>query len=75
MAPGPVPLEAIQQVLPAVEVRHSEERSTLTLRFAEEQHSTAQINAAILPVLLEHGVGVLEIQRGSDLEQEYLDIH
>ncbi len=72
---GPLPLDAIQQALPKVEIRHSAERGTLTLFFPDEQYSAEQVNAAVLPLLLEHGVGVLEIQRGSDLEQEYLEIH
>jgi hypothetical protein len=35
-------------------------------------HSAASLNAVVVPLLLQAGVELLEIQRGSDLETEYL---
>lgn len=37
-----------------------------------ERYTTEQLNAIVLPILLAANIGILELQRGSDLESEYL---
>ena len=66
---GTFPLARLTTALPAVQWEQAEKRATAT--FAGP-HTTAELNAVVLRILLEAGVGVLEIQRGSDLESEYL---
>jgi ABC-type multidrug transport system ATPase subunit len=66
---GVFPLPALNAALPDVKWELAGNRATATF---PAQQTTEQINAAVLPVLLAAGVGVLEIQRGSDLESEYL---
>jgi ABC-2 type transport system ATP-binding protein len=66
---GNVPMDKLSTALPEVTWERLPE--SLTATFAE-RYTTEELNAAVLPVLLEAGVGILEIQRGSDLESEYL---
>jgi ABC-type multidrug transport system ATPase subunit len=66
---GAAPLEKLRAALP--EVQWEQQADTLTATFAEPR-TTEELNRLALPVLLEAGVGILEIQRGSDLESEYL---
>jgi ABC-2 type transport system ATP-binding protein len=66
---GEVPLTALAQALPAVEWEQQTGQLTATFTSA---HTAASLNAVVLPLLLAERVEVLEIQRGSDLETEYL---
>ena len=66
---GQVPLEKLSAALP--EVAWEQQPETLTATFPG-RYTTEELNRLALPVLLEAGVGILEIQRGSDLESEYL---
>ncbi len=66
---GTVPLERLRAALPGVE--WEPQPDALTATFAEP-YTTEELNRRVLPVLLAAGVGILEIQRGSDLESEYL---
>lgn len=75
MEPGPVPMEGLRSALPGVLLRQDAEQGTLTIGFSGEAFTAAVVNAAVLPVLLSAGVGVLEIRRGSGLEEEYLASH
>ena len=66
---GVAPLEQLRTALPEVVWEQSAGKLTATF---PERYTTEELNALALPVLLAAGVGVLEIQRGSDLESEYL---
>jgi ABC-type multidrug transport system ATPase subunit len=66
---GLFPLPQLSAVLPEVQWEMGEGRAVATF---PAQYTTEEMNARVLPVLLTAGVGVLEIQRGSDLESEYL---
>ena len=68
---GTVPLEKLSAALPEVVWETATDGRTLTATFPES-YSTEQLNAAALRVLLDAGVGILEIQRGTGLESEYL---
>lgn len=66
---GLFPLPELSVALPEVQWEMGEGRAVATF---PARYTTEEINASVLPVLLTAGVGVLEIQRGSDLESEYL---
>jgi ABC-type multidrug transport system ATPase subunit len=69
LAPCTPPLEALRAALPEVDWAAAQE--ALTATFAAPL-TAAELNARALPVLLQAGIPVLEIHRGSDLESEYL---
>jgi ABC-type multidrug transport system ATPase subunit len=66
---GDVPMEKLSAAVPGVVWEQKPGRLTATF---PERYTTEELNRAALPVLLGAGVGILEIQRGSDLESEYL---
>jgi ABC-2 type transport system ATP-binding protein len=66
---GAAPLETLRAALP--EVEWEQQADVLTATFPE-RYTTEELNRQVLPVLLGAGVGILEIERGSDLESEYL---
>ncbi len=67
-----VPVEVITAALPDCGVHFNASTRLLTVSQRTESGSPADINARLLPVLLEHGVPILEIRLGSNLEKEYL---
>ncbi len=71
---GTVPLEELKTLLPHCAWDEDPAGEKLTVRFNGVSYCEADINAAILPVLLRGRVGILEIRRGSDLESEYLAV-
>lgn len=73
LAPGPLPLEALRTVLPQADIRCSPDNSLLSIVFNTGLTSHAQVNRAVLPILLDHGAGVLEIHSGTSLEKEFLN--
>jgi ABC-2 type transport system ATP-binding protein len=66
---GNVPMARLSAELPEVTWERLPESLTATFT---ERYTTEELNAAVLRALLEASVGILEIQRGSDLESEYL---
>lgn len=66
---GTLPLAQLQAALPDVEW---EQHGNRVVASFPTQYTTEALNTATLRILLEAGVGVLEIRRGSDLESEYL---
>jgi hypothetical protein len=44
----------------------------LIVEIAQGEFDPVQVNAVILPRLLQRGIGILEILRGSTLETEYI---
>ena len=69
---GEIPLRRLRESLPEVTFSHSYGQSSLTAAFEAGRYTTAQVNQAVLSILLEAGLGVLEVRRGTDLESEYL---
>ncbi|MFZ2642756.1 MAG: ABC transporter ATP-binding protein [Verrucomicrobiia bacterium] len=67
----PLPMEELQQALPKAAWEQGIDGSELTVKFFDEATRAAEVNARVLEVLLRHGVGVIEIRRGSNLESEY----
>ena len=72
LAPGPVPLPALQAALPETIFELSDDGARLKASFAGSAESVAAVNATVLRVLLDAGTGIIEIRRGSDLESEFL---
>lgn len=73
LEPGPaIPMEALRGALPGADLQYAFDGSRLTVRFSDDDLTLAAVNATLVPALLGAGIGVLEIRRGSDLEQEYL---
>jgi len=66
---GLFPLPQLSAALPEVKWELAENRATAVF---PSKYTTEELNAVVLRILLDAGVGVLEIQRGSDLESEYL---
>lgn len=66
-----LPLAKLSDALAEVVWEQATDGTSLTATFSK-RYSLEQLNAVVLRVLLEEGVGILEIQRGSDLESEYL---
>ena len=66
---GLFPLAQLSTALPEVKWELAENRATAVF---PSRYTTEELNAVALRTLLDAGVGVLEIQRGSDLESEYL---
>jgi ABC-2 type transport system ATP-binding protein len=69
---GTVPMDALRSALPEVRFAHAFDQSTITATYADNDHSAAKVNRTVLHILLEAGVDVLDIQRGTDLESAYL---
>ena len=67
----PLPMEELERALPGATWEPALDGAELTVKFFDETARAAEINARVLEVLLRHGVGVLEIRRGSNLESEY----
>ena len=68
---GAVPLEELFAALPDVVWEVKAEPLTLSATFPET-YTMEQLNTLVLRTLLNAGVGILEIRRGTDLESEYL---
>jgi ABC-type multidrug transport system ATPase subunit len=66
---GVFPLARLSAELPAVVWDQQDHLVTATFT---EPHTPESLNAVVLRALLDAGVGILEIQRGSNLESEYL---
>lgn len=67
---GEAPIEAIQRVVPEAVLSVSEDGLVVTGQPGTPVH---ELNAKVLRVLLDAGVGVQEIRRGQSLEQRWLD--
>ncbi len=67
--PGVFPLDDLRAAVPAATWEATADRLTATF---PAESTTAEINAAALPLLLRAGIRILEVRRGSDLESEYL---
>ena len=75
LVPGAaVPRQALAAALPGVTWETADAKAELTATFAA-QYTTEELNTRVLRLLLDAGVGILEIRRGSDLETEYLRLH
>ncbi|MBI5686656.1 MAG: ABC transporter ATP-binding protein [Verrucomicrobia bacterium] len=70
-ASQPLPMEELKKALPEATWDQTLGGAELTVKFFDETARAAEVNARVLEVLLRHGVGVLEIRRGSALESEY----
>ena len=64
--------DALAATIPGLEAEYDAERATLRLEFDPGVLSTSELNAQVLPAVLEQGCGVPEVRRGGGLEQEYL---
>lgn len=70
---GDVPIRSIEKCLLNARAEWDAARRVLTVQFGARSYTTAQVNAGVIPVLLASEIEILEIRRGSDLEQAYLD--
>lgn len=66
--------ETLASLIPDVEWQYSDDDRTLTALFPQP-HTAETLNAALIPLFISMGSGILEIRRGSDLETEYLRLH
>ena len=69
---GDAPLEALTAALPTGELRL---RKTTLEVLAPPGWTSAQVNARLLPVLLQARVGILQVRQGRSLEDAYLEEH
>ena len=70
---GAAPLPALKACLPDAQWSLGADGHRLTVTF-DEPLTPDTVNALALPVLLREGARILEIRRGSSLEQEYLSL-
>lgn len=71
--PAPLPLDALRAALPQSEWNVAGEGSEVTVYFGDgAAQDTAAVNAKVLAILLQAGIGIREVRCGSDLESEYL---
>ncbi len=71
--PGSDPRDALMAAVPGAEITLTDDGTRLTILLRDVTINPSEINARVLPILLEHGIGIVEISRGSDLESEYLN--
>ncbi|HMP72482.1 MAG TPA: ABC transporter ATP-binding protein [Kiritimatiellia bacterium] len=72
-ADGPAPdPSTLQTSLPSLQVDYDPATRLLTCRYDETTHTPESINRTLLPLLLQTGCNLLEIQRGQRLERTYL---
>ncbi len=69
-----IPLQLLAESCPGVKWDPVAGRAEVTAIFADP-YTTEQLNTRVLRLLLDAGIGVLEVRRGSDLETEYLRLH
>ncbi len=69
---GPVPLAALGNAVIGAEWNLSANGIELSALLVDGAGQLADINAKVLPLLLQAGVAIEEIRRGSDLESEFL---
>lgn len=70
----PAAPDLVGEAIPDVAWETSPDGLTLTANFDARLEPEA-VNAMVLRILLDKGVGILEVRRGSDLETEYLSMH
>jgi ABC-2 type transport system ATP-binding protein len=70
--PGAVPLEALRRVVPKGEWILNADGTELSILLEDGADALAAVNTAVLPLLLQAGIAIEEIRRGSDLETEFL---
>ncbi|MCX6998454.1 MAG: ABC transporter ATP-binding protein [Kiritimatiellaeota bacterium] len=71
--PAPVSLAELRAAVPGAEWSVSGDGAELSVLLAAEHGGIAAVNARIRPVLLQAGVAVEEVRRGSALEREFLE--
>lgn len=70
--PAAVPLEALRRAIPMGEWILDADGTALSVLLADGADDTATVNATVLPILLQAGIAIEEVRRGSDLEREFL---
>lgn len=68
----PKDLQEIRDALNDFIIDVDREHQVLTVRSGSSTVSPDEINTRVLPVLLRHGIGILEVSRGHKLEAAYL---
>jgi ABC-2 type transport system ATP-binding protein len=66
------PLSALQAALPAAQFTLSDDKLCLSCRYSDSTLAIEQVNAQVLRILLDHGIGLIEVRRGAELEAAYL---
>ena len=70
--PGAIPLDDIRQQFPNVTIQISKDQTLLVLSFEENILAPSDINKTVISQLMKNEIGILEIQIGSNLENEFL---
>ena len=66
-------LTDLEDAVPGAQFSFDQEGQTLVCRYADSAHTTEQVNARVLRVLLDGEVGVIAVRRGDELESAYLN--
>lgn len=69
------PLAMLEEKVPDVSFAWLADQSLLVATYPDGAYDPADLNRLVLPILLEAEVPIVEINRGSDLESEYFEIH
>ena len=70
---GTIPVDEITKAVPGAEVQCPEGQNIITVTF-KGGTKTSDLNESVIPILMKAGIKILEIKKGSDLENEYLKI-
>lgn len=70
--PGAVPLEELRAAVPTALWNVSASGQEIAALMDETAGDAGAVNAKVLPILLQAGLAIEEVRRGSDLESEYL---
>jgi hypothetical protein len=69
---GAPPLEVLTDRFPEITFDWRPKKGQLQITYLDGTLGPGDLNRMVLPLLLDAGVPVLEVRRGSDLESEYL---
>ncbi len=69
---GTPPLDLLRRRMPEAEFEYEEREGLLSCRYSEDMYNEAEVNRVALRALLDEGVDILSVRRGSELESEYL---
>lgn len=70
--PTPLPEDRLREIMPAGTWHLDAALGRITLILNSDENDPVEINGRVLRLLLDAGVGVEEVRRGSDLEREFL---
>lgn len=72
LGPGNPPVAELQELLPELVIAVSDNGSSLSCRYSGDSRSAGEINRRVLACLLGADTEILEVRRGTELEDAYM---